>query len=394
MSLARFLPAALSRVPWRSRVVVIGGTATAAVLLIGGGTAFAMDQRITLNVDGESETVRTFGSATVTEILDEAGVELDEHDAVAPEPDASVERGDHVVVRYARPFTLTLNDEETETHQVTALTVGEALEQLGHGDEPLALSAERGDEIPRDGIDVEARSAKNVVILRDQVRIETETVAESVEELLAAQRIEPGEHDIVTPDPETEPTDGMVVSVLELLSEPETEEIVIEAEVEEIENDEMERGERNTVEEPQDGLKEVTTAMVLMDGEETEHVLDEEVIEEPVDGVVEVGTQEPEPEETEESSSSDVDPNVGGDVDSLNWSGLAQCESGGNPTVVNPAGPYYGLYQFQQSTWESVGGTGLPSEASPDEQTMRAKMLYEAVGGNWQSQWPECGRHL
>lgn len=62
---------------------------------------------------------------------------------------------------------------------------------------------------------------------------------------------------------------------------------------------------------------------------------------------------------------------------------IAQCESGGNPAAVNPAG-YYGLYQFSISTWQSVGGTGLPSEASVEEQTMRAKMLQAKAGwGQW-----------
>lgn len=62
---------------------------------------------------------------------------------------------------------------------------------------------------------------------------------------------------------------------------------------------------------------------------------------------------------------------------------LAQCESGGNPRAVNPAG-YYGLYQFSLATWRSVGGTGNPIDASPEEQLMRAKMLQARSGwGQW-----------
>ncbi|WP_017592321.1 transglycosylase family protein [Nocardiopsis potens] len=107
--------------------------------------------------------------------------------------------------------------------------------------------------------------------------------------------------------------------------------------------------------------------------------------------------KEPEPEEEEEESSSDSGspaPDSSADANSLNWPALAQCESGGDPTAVNSAGGYYGLYQFSMATWESVGGSGSPAEAPADEQTSRAKALYDAVGGNWQSQWPECGVHL
>ena len=77
-------------------------------------------------------------------------------------------------------------------------------------------------------------------------------------------------------------------------------------------------------------------------------------------------------------------------ADGLNWGALANCESGGNPNAVNPAG-YYGLYQFDTGTWRSVGGSGLPTAASAAEQTYRAKLLYQQRG---RSPWPTCGRLL
>jgi hypothetical protein len=77
-------------------------------------------------------------------------------------------------------------------------------------------------------------------------------------------------------------------------------------------------------------------------------------------------------------------------ADGLNWAALANCESGGNPNAVNPAG-YYGLYQFDVGTWRSVGGSGLPTSASAGEQTYRAKLLYKQRG---RSPWPNCGRLL
>jgi hypothetical protein len=77
-------------------------------------------------------------------------------------------------------------------------------------------------------------------------------------------------------------------------------------------------------------------------------------------------------------------------ADGLNWAALAGCESGGNPRAVNPAG-YYGLYQFNVATWNSVGGSGMPHQASAGEQTYRAKLLYASRG---RSPWPHCGRLL
>ena len=68
---------------------------------------------------------------------------------------------------------------------------------------------------------------------------------------------------------------------------------------------------------------------------------------------------------------------------------IAACESGGNPEAVSPEGTYMGLYQFDQGTWESVGGTGSPTEAPVEEQTYRAALLYSESGS---SPWPICGQ--
>ncbi len=68
------------------------------------------------------------------------------------------------------------------------------------------------------------------------------------------------------------------------------------------------------------------------------------------------------------------------------WTVLRECESSGRYGVVATHGPYYGAYQFDLPTWQSVGGTGLPSDASPAEQDYRALYLYRMRG--WQP-W-EC----
>jgi LysM repeat protein len=59
-------------------------------------------------------------------------------------------------------------------------------------------------------------------------------------------------------------------------------------------------------------------------------------------------------------------------------------ESGGN-YADNTGNGYYGAYQFSLGTWRGVGGSGLPSSASPAEQDMRAQMLYDERGC---SPWP------
>jgi hypothetical protein len=67
---------------------------------------------------------------------------------------------------------------------------------------------------------------------------------------------------------------------------------------------------------------------------------------------------------------------------------IAACESGGNTGAVGGGGQYRGKYQFDRSTWASVGGTGDPASAPEAEQDRRAAMLYARVGA---SAWPTCG---
>jgi len=72
------------------------------------------------------------------------------------------------------------------------------------------------------------------------------------------------------------------------------------------------------------------------------------------------------------------------------WETLRQCESSGRYTVVAAHGGYYGAYQFDLSTWRSVGGTGYPHEATPREQDYRALYLYRMRG--WQP-WTCAAKH-
>jgi Transglycosylase-like domain len=68
---------------------------------------------------------------------------------------------------------------------------------------------------------------------------------------------------------------------------------------------------------------------------------------------------------------------------------IAACESGGDPTAIGGGGLYRGKYQFDLATWQSVGGSGDPAQASEAEQDRRAAILYAQAGA---SPWPVCGQ--
>lgn len=65
---------------------------------------------------------------------------------------------------------------------------------------------------------------------------------------------------------------------------------------------------------------------------------------------------------------------------------LRQCESGGD-YQANTGNGYYGAYQFAESTWLSLGESGLPSAAPPAVQDAAAAKEQQLAG--WGA-WPEC----
>jgi hypothetical protein len=73
------------------------------------------------------------------------------------------------------------------------------------------------------------------------------------------------------------------------------------------------------------------------------------------------------------------------------WAQLRNCESSGNYQAVSSGGTYRGAYQFDLSTWWTMGGSGDPIAASPAEQDHRAQLLWQARGS---APWPVCGRFL
>jgi len=73
--------------------------------------------------------------------------------------------------------------------------------------------------------------------------------------------------------------------------------------------------------------------------------------------------------------------NASADPSAQDWFRLRTCESSNN-YAINTGNAHYGAYQFDLSTWRSVGGSGYPYQASPAEQDARALILYRMRG--WQ----------
>ncbi|MGH3326507.1 MAG: ubiquitin-like domain-containing protein [Streptomycetales bacterium] len=353
--------------------------AVAVATLVGGTTAFvSFDKAITLSVDGKRRTVHTF-AATVGDVLKREGLSVGEHDTVAPAPTTKIGDGSNVAIRYGRLLTLTKNG-QTRKVWVTATNVQNALDQLGLRVDGAYLSASRSLPIGRQGLSLTVRLPHHLTFFVDGERRELTTTAPTVRQAMHQAGIRLDEDDRTSVPLGSYPKDDATISVLRIEGKRVTQKVEIPFDTNRIADDDLEEGVEDVVREGVPGMKVVTYDVRLVNGERKDaEVVKEKVLRKPRARVVHYGTQPPSTEF----------PATG--AEDLNWGALADCESGGDPEAYNPAGPYYGLYQFSQSTWESVGGSGTPTDASADEQTYRAQLLYNRSGDE---QWPVCGDQL
>src|SRR5690625_2165909 len=84
-----------------------------------------MCKTLDLSIDGQSRELTTY-AASVSDLLDDEGIEVGEHDLVAPGMEADLEDGQSVVVRYAQQLNLEIDGEERDVW-TTAQTAEEAL---------------------------------------------------------------------------------------------------------------------------------------------------------------------------------------------------------------------------------------------------------------------------
>ena len=347
--------------------------------LVGGTTAYTtFDNTVTLSVDGEIETVHTFGD-TVEEVLADQDVEIGEHDVVAPSASSPVQDGTEIAVRFGRQITVTVDGVEREVW-TTALSVDEALEELGIRAAGAELSVSRSLGIGRRGLAFEIRTPKDLTLVADGASAEFTTTAITVREALADAGITLGDRDQVAPGLEERVTSGLTLTVKRVTAERRTVTVTVDHDVERRNDDSLYEGDSEVAQQGRDGKVERVVEVLVVDGVEGEQrVLSEEVVAAAVTEIVNVGTKE--------RAAAPIDTSVSGGV----WDRLAECESGGN-WAINTGNGYYGGLQFSLGTWQAYGGSGYPHENSKAEQIRIATKVRDARGGY--GDWPACAAKL
>ncbi|MCP2264549.1 transglycosylase family protein [Promicromonospora thailandica] len=417
----------------------------AAVALAGAGAAAtyaAAHKTVTVDVDGETTTVETF-EGDVADLLAGEGVEVGVHDEVTPGLDATLREGDTVVVRSGHRLTLRA-DGERRTAWVAALDADQALATLSaQGDDVVLLPTRAGGTAT---LPLPLDTDGPVTLVAGGETREVAEGAVTLDRLLAAHDVRVDGDDRISvghrqPEGATEPVLTVVVRTVQASIEETVSEIPFET-VTASDPDHYVDLAPYLARSGAPGERVTSWDVTRIDGEVVaKEKLNSWVSKQPVDKLIMYGSKprpkpKPEPKDkateksTEKSTQKDTEKSTqkdtekgaekdagkgdgkgddkGGDegddadpdgetqAQSLSapaggvWSSLAECESGGNP-ATNTGNGYYGLYQFSQETWEAMGGSGLPSEASAAEQTMRAQALQERSG--W-GQWPACSSAL
>jgi len=361
----------------RTRLFYVAG-ATALVLAVTGGTLGAMSKSVTINVDGAPVQVRTL-SGSVAGALDTAGLTVGAHDVLAPGVDAEISDGSSITLNHGRPLTVTIDGVEQQIW-TTAQTVDEAIASLGIDTSRVEIAADRSREIPLAGLTLTGATLHTVSIADGgAAAVQSDVPGLTVGDVLSEQGIVLGAQDTVTPAASTAVTDGMsiavtrtvVSSIVDYLNTAQPADVTAE-------DPNLARGTTTVTVQGGPGTDAVTYQVTTVNGQQTAKTeVSRTTIAAPVASQVSIGTKT-------------TLRWVGGQVFfddtefGVNWDGLANCESTHNPGAINAnpsAGlPTYGLFQFDLPTWASVGGSGNPVDATPEEQIMRAKSLYQMRG--------------
>ncbi len=371
--------AAASSRQWKYRKpMLIGAAATLCLLTIGGGTVTAMDKHVSIVIDGQARQVSTMADS-VAGALAAAGVTANSHDAVAPAIDSAISDGSTIVLDRGRLVTLTVNGQQRRVW-TTARTVDEALAELGTGTPGLSLPANRSRAIPVTGLAVTTSTPHTVELsLAGAAPTSSTTAATTVGDLLAEQNVLLGAHDTVSPPLATKLSDGLVITVTRVVVSTTSSTVALpQPAARSVDDAGIATGTSTVVQQGRPGRELITYIVTTVNGKQTAKAQSgRTTVLAPVGTVVHVGTKSAFTYVGDEVFTNDTSFGV-------NWDGLANCESTHNPKAVNAypsAGlPTYGLFQFDLPTWATVGGSGNPIDASPQEQLMRAKLLYQQRG--------------
>ncbi|MGX7825384.1 transglycosylase family protein [Actinokineospora sp. 24-640] len=364
---------------WKSTFLKATIAAVLTTLVGGGAAAIAMNNQVTVNVDGQTREVNTYAD-TVSEVLAEEGITVGQHDLISPSPAAEIGDDGHIVLERGRPLAMTVDGERTEVW-VRATNLGDALRQANAPLNGSWVSAPADAPVPLEGMAVEIKTVKGITLYDGgSAPKPMKTTAVTVGELLQELGLTVGKADALTPAADTKLGAGAEVRISRTGVTVINQKVAIAPPVEEVEDPTLDQGKTVVVEPGVPGERMATLRVTSKNGKEVKREeIGSKVTKEPKAKKVKVGTKKP-----------PVPVIPDGQV----WDRLAQCEATGN-WAINTGNGYYGGLQFNKSTWDAYGGSqyaAYPHQASREQQIAIATKLRDARGGY--GAWPHCSSKL
>lgn len=220
------------------------------------------------------------------------------------------------------------------------------------------------------GAQIIVRHATKIIINNGGNQKEVRTWSENVKAVLAENKIKIGSIDIVEPGIDARLKNEMVINVIRVKIEEETREEVIYYSTEKRDDSSIYIGESQVLQTGENGKKEVKYKITYHNGGIfNNEKVSEKIIKKAINKVIGIGTK---PILTvycggfnnivlTASAKYGQNPNT--------LCNLMIKESKGHPYSINPAGPYYGLYQYNSYLWNSKSAEAGFSGASWSDPT-------------------------
>jgi len=363
-------PKHLHKLPHKKNLF-IALNAVVLLVLAGSTAAYAgLSKTVTVTLDGEPSTVRTFGDS-VEAVLAADGIALGPKDRIqvagkAAAAGTPIADGDELQVAFAKPVAVAVDGKvkKATTHE---RTVGEVLKGLGVQPTPEAyVSARLGEPLSRSGNQIVVSNRKIVTVEADGEQEKVKSTAPTVKKALEAADVRLDGNDEVQPALGDLVAAGDTIKVTRIERVEKTEEVDVDQPVKYKDDSSLEKGTDKVLEPGKPGRARERVLLTVADGQQRSRlVLESTKLAEPETKLVARGTAAA-PAEPEGV-----------------WDKIAACESGGN-WQINTGNGYYGGLQFSAATWRSVGGPGLPHEHSREVQIKYAKILQARSGwGQW-----------
>jgi resuscitation-promoting factor RpfB len=356
--------------------IFIGLTSFVLMTHVGAAsTDQARDGRLVTIHDRGSEKVILTHAQSIQDALQDADINLDARDTVEPGLNEKLVATDYTVNIYrARPVVVidgAVREKVMTPYQSADKIAADAGIELHDEDKTSILPSS---DVVSDGagLVMTIDRATAFTLMFYGTHSSAYTQAKTVGDMLKQKHITLAANDTLSVPETTLMTSGMTVEIWRNGEQTATQQEPIAFSVRQIQDVDHPVGYRQVQTPGENGSKDVTYRIVMKNGKEVNRSQIQSVVtKQPKEQVEVVGTK----------------PSFSGDFAAA-LAKLRSCE--GSYTSWNPAGPYYGAYQFNEGTWKSVSSAPY-GHATPAEQDAAAHALYVRRG--WQP-WPNCGRNL